>query len=741
MTSEHKTNLRTELSGGLESTIHGIATSIGPILVYLGFFGSQSLAPALWATLITATAVPAVGLLFKGHPAILPSTRAASLTAYAALVLQLGVASAGPANHGITLSGQQFLTGLAAGSLLFALASVLVLLAGLFRLGNIFKMIPSTVTAGISNSTAVLLVWLATKQVLGSSWLAAWVALAMVLGFTLWPRLQLQLSVLRVFPSMLLAVVVGLVVHVVLVAPLSPVNQELSYDLSWIGVGLWPDLLLQSQLGALLVTGLPGAVTLAMVMILESFTANNMLESRFGLRIDASRELLVLGGANLASALLGGVPCTGAPLRSLASRLAGGRGVVAAWSSLLLTGVLLLFVGNWLLVLPAGVMAGLFVLQAPLMVDPAFKNRLFEMLRTRRWRRAGSGDLGFWITAVISLVGIFGNLIWACFMGVGLSCLAVLRRVSGSLTSRWADLGQYRSRRVRSLSEITLLEQSSREVGILQLTGHLFFGNSTRLTQLLDELHRDAKSVVLDVSRVHDVDPSGLGALVWLIRAMVERQLTVIVTGERQTASEELRQAVLALPGVVLCIDLDRGVEVCEDHLLKTSAVVPIKLLSVRAENNLLLEDIRDDDLTVVLMLGEIRQLAQGEALFLQYEDADGVWMLEEGTVSILSGSGDASRLATFGPGQFVGEMGFVDGGSRSATARADTPLQAVFLDNHSLATLAQQCPGAALKISQNIARELSHRMRNSSARLDHDPQQETAGWANSGLPSTFSRF
>jgi MFS superfamily sulfate permease-like transporter len=730
-----------EIRGGLESSIHGFATSIGPILIFASFFGVLSLPAALWAALVTATVVPLLGWALRAHPSLHFSSRSASLTAYAALILQLSFVGSGASGHGQMPTAQEFTAGLAAGSLLYAVASMLIFLAGLFGMGNIFKMIPSTVTAGISNSTAVLLVLLAGRQIWGNFWQGGVVAALMVIAYWTWTRWQMRSTWLRWIPNVLTAVAVGLVVNAWVVPMTEQRVASVGADLAWISLRLWPGLLDRDHLGFLLLQGLPGALTLALVMILESFTANHVMESRFGLRIQANRELIALGGANLVSALLGGVPGTASPIRCISNRLAGGRGARALWVAFLFTGLTILLLSQWLLVLPAGIIAGLFLLQAPLMIDPSFKSRLDDMLSKRQSHLEGSADLGFWITFVITLAGVFGNLVWACFMGIGLSCLAVLRRVSHSLTSEWTYLDQYRSRRVRSLSEVTVLEQAVHQVGVLQLTGHLFFGNSTRLTQLLDELNPEVCAVVVDVGQVNDVDPSGLGALSWLIRALVERELRVVLTGERHTPSVELRQVLSTLPGVSFSVDLDRGLEMCEEWVLERSAVAPAKLQWVPVSGNALLREFDDNDLRAVLSMLQPRQLTQGDVLFHRFDEADGIWLLEEGMVSILSGGGDASRLATFGPGQFVGEMGFVDGQSRSATATADTPLRAAFLSNDNLLKLSRSHPGAALKVTLNIARELSTRMRNSSAKLSDDASGDAAGWANSELLSTLSRY
>ena len=707
-----------ELRGGIESTLHGISTSIGPVLLFGGFLGAASIAPAYWAAVVTATAVPAAALLLKGRAALLPATRTASMSAYLALVLQMALASAGPGATG-TLSAQQLLFGLGAGSLLFAAASGLILLAGALRLGAVFKLIPSPVSSGIANSTALLLLWLAITQLTHSGWSALASMAGLLLGLRFWIRAQRRFGPLRRLPAIVPALTVGMGLAL-LFDPIVPAAAATdSLNLHWLGIALWRELPQHRDLGRVLLLGMPGTVTLALIMILESSMAAGVMESRFGLRVNASRELLVLGGSNLLSALLGGVPCTASPVRCVTNWSAGGRGARAALVNLSLTGLLLLFLGRWLLALPPGVVASLFLIQAALMADPAFIGRMAEMVRSRRWGGKGTADLGFWITAIITLVGFLGNLIWACFLGLGLSCLIVLLRVSANLTARWAFLDQHRSHRVRSAAEGAWLDQHASQVGVLRLTGHLFFGNSTRLTQLIDELRRDTMAVVIDVSQVSDVDPSGLAALSWLLRALLERKIGVVLSGVTRSASAEMRQGLSVAPEVLQLIDLDRGLEWCEQQVLAAGGPVTTATL-VEPLRNGLLQGLENEELAAVLALSEARSVSQGEALFRRGDRADGIWMLEQGAVSILTGGADSVRLATFGAGQFVGEMGFIDGKTRSATVLADGPVRALLLSEQALAALARQQPASALKITRNIARELSLRVRNASSLLSH---------------------
>lgn len=736
-----QTSFSSEARGGIEGAIQGFATSIGPLLLFLGLFGQQGIEAGFWATLVTGSIVHAAGLMFQSQKSVIPSTRVASLTVFASLVLQMAYVAGGTPAQGSFVSMESLRIGLAAGSLLFLLASLLVLLAGLLHWGNLFKMIPTPVTAGISNGTALVLVWLAVVHVQHSVAVAAITAIGMVALYLGWPLATAKVQALGRIPAVVIATCAGFLLAAIL-EPL-PANQATAMGSGvwqWTSFLLWPDLMGQSM-RQMLVIALPGALTLALVMTLETFTAANAMESRYGARFDASREMRVLGFANMVSAVLGGVPSTGSPVRSLASWYAGGRAKLASAICLIVTVALLLGLSPWLLALPAGVVAGLFLLQATLLVDRPFARRAWQLIRARNVRHDRTQDLGFWITLLITLVAAFGSLVWACSLGIGLSCLIVLRRVSVNLTAQWAYLDAYTSRRVRSAGEVANLQRMRHRVGILRLTGHLFFGNTVRLGQLPDELRPEATCALIDVSQVSDVDPSGLDTLAVLINALAGRQLTVVLTGIQRSRSKDLRRTLLAIRSVRTCSDLDRGLEICEDQILMHSTIMAAPLMKLPLASNGLLAGMSEDEITSVLMLGEERSVKKSGALFHRGDPADGVWLIESGMVSIVADQSDNStRLSTFGPGQFVGEMGFIDGGTRSATALADTDVHALLIDHQAVRALTQQQPEAALHITRNIARELSQRVRNTSALLSDESSEESTVWANSSL-GTLSRY
>jgi len=722
--------------------LQGASTLVTPSLLFIGLLGPLAALPGMWGSLLAITLVPILRLILGGSSRVFAAPRTASTATYVALVLHLGLAaSATPAGAShMALTQTQLSMGLAAASLMYLLAAMLVAFSGFIRLGRVFKMIPTPVTTGISNGTALLLVSLAFGKVGHSGMTAALIALIMVLGSFGWTWFQGHSTWAKPVPAILMSIAIGLLGSMFFDVPHGTPEPSAPSDLldgaQWTSALLWQTLP-TNRLGELLMLGIPGAITLALVMVLETFTASSAMEIRFGVRSHPDRELIALGGANMMGALLGGIPCSGNPVYSVAAWLGGARGKAAAWVCIACSGAAIVAFKPWIKDLPGGLAAGLLVLQALLMVNPAFVANLWGIVRTGSWKQPGSQDMGFWIAMVIALVGFFGNLIWACFAGVGLSCLAVLRRVSVNLTAHWLYLDVLRSRRIRTQAESDALTHLARDVGVLRLSGHLFFGNSARIMQLAEELDEGCTCAVIDVSLVQDADPSGLDAIAWLLRALRERGVRVVLSGLGRTRAVSLQGALSALAMTEQAVDLDRGLEHCEDWILRNSTALPIAQDARPIESNSLLSGLSDDEVTAVLMIAEVRLVRQGEALFRKDERSDGVWMLQSGQVSILAGIGAlATRLATFGPGQFVGEMGFIDGHARSATVTADADVYAVLIDKLALAALVRDQPQAALGIMRNIARELSHRVRSTSAVLVQEASPAHSAWGNSVLSS-----
>ena len=114
----------------------------------------------------------------------------------------------------------------------------------------------------------------------------------------------------------------------------------------------------------------------------------------------------------------------------------------------------------------------------------------------------------------------------------------------------------------------------------------------------------------------------------------------------------------------------------------------------------------------------------KGEGIFTEGDQECYMGMVMAGNVEISKHGeerpGNEKQLAVLGPGQVFGEMAMLDGQPRSASAIArDEVLLAVLLDGQYRKLCAENAP-LALKLTGNIARCVSLRLRRTSDSLVH---------------------
>src|SRR5258708_32934742 len=99
-----------------------------------------------------------------------------------------------------------------------------------------------------------------------------------------------------------------------------------------------------------------------------------------------------------------------------------------------------------------------------------------------------------------------------------------------------------------------------------------------------------------------------------------------------------------------------------------------------------LLAELTSQDAEVVLKACEERILVGGEELFHENDSGDSLFIVQSGRVDIFKNiRGDVDRsLASFGPGDVIGEMSFIDGARRSATARTTESSEFLVLSRQS---------------------------------------------------------
>ncbi len=122
-----------------------------------------------------------------------------------------------------------------------------------------------------------------------------------------------------------------------------------------------------------------------------------------------------------------------------------------------------------------------------------------------------------------------------------------------------------------------------------------------------------------------------------------------------------------------------------------------------------LFESMEDADLAALGVKLASRSFQEGDVVFAQGDEGDAMYIIEEGAVDIVAGTGTQRvTVASLFNGQYFGELSLLDGAPRSAAAVAARPTLVLSLERDDFVEFVKRRPEAAL----SIMHELGERMR-----------------------------
>jgi CRP/FNR family transcriptional regulator, cyclic AMP receptor protein len=122
-----------------------------------------------------------------------------------------------------------------------------------------------------------------------------------------------------------------------------------------------------------------------------------------------------------------------------------------------------------------------------------------------------------------------------------------------------------------------------------------------------------------------------------------------------------------------------------------------------------LFESMEEADLAVLANKLSSKSFAEGDVIFAQGDEGDTMYLIEEGAVDIVAGSGSQRvTLASLFNGQYFGELSLLDAAPRSAAAVAARQTLTLVLEREDFVEFVRRRPEASL----SIMHELAERMR-----------------------------
>jgi CRP/FNR family transcriptional regulator, cyclic AMP receptor protein len=154
--------------------------------------------------------------------------------------------------------------------------------------------------------------------------------------------------------------------------------------------------------------------------------------------------------------------------------------------------------------------------------------------------------------------------------------------------------------------------------------------------------------------------------------------------------------------------------------LAKPAGIKPGSLRRVK-----ILAGLSDEQLAQLFGFLEPHAIGQWSVVVKQGEPGDAMYLILDGELRArMTTGGRETILATFGPGEFFGDMSLFDHGPRSADVVANTDSTVMKLTAAAFDRLVQEAPGLAAPFLQATVRTLAARIRADNKRLDRITQQ-----------------
>jgi SulP family sulfate permease len=343
------------------------------------------------------------------------------------------------------------------------------------------------------------------------------------------------------------------------------------------------------------------------------------------------------------------------------------------------------------------------------------------------WKKLSRSD--YFVTLLILIVIATTNFIIG--IGVGLVAAIVLfvlnysrinvvhHALSGAQINSNVERCAYHQR--------VLKDKLGARIYILELQGFLFFGTANALldqirARLADTAQPQIRHLIFDFHRVSGFDSSAVISFVKCKQIAETQNITLVLTHlsaemQKRFEMDELSES---QAGIRIFSDLDHGLEWCEEQLLEIEQVTTLHMpVTLGAQ----LADSGFEKSNTKRLLNYLQRVTfnAGEILIRQGDDADHMYFVEMGSVSVYLELGNQKkvRLQTLGLGTAVGEPALYLGTISTASVIADMPVTAYRLTRAALSEMKEKEPELAATFHEFAARLLSERLTSITRTLE----------------------
>ena len=404
------------------------------------------------------------------------------------------------------------------------LAGVFLILMGLCHFGSLIKFIPFTITTGFTSGIAVTIVIGQLKDFFGLTYPTGVKPIetvekfetvihnfstmnmdAVIVGVVSLVILIIAPYIFKRIPGSLLAVIAG-----ILMVQFLPLKVNTIGNLYTISNAL-PSLRFPSSSLNIIQNALPNALTIAVLAAIESLLSCVVADGMINGKHRSDMELVAQGAGNIASALFGGIPATGAIARTAANIKNGGKTPIAGMVHSITLVIVLVVLMPYAGMIPMPTIAAILFIVA------------YNMCQWRTFvnlvKTAPKSDIIVLVTSFVLTV-IF-DLVVAIEVGMVLACLLFIKRMSEETkVNGWTYVDE------DTLDVDEHLQKLPLQIRVYEISGPLFFGAASVIEEIV--VKDFTTCLVLRMRSVPALDSTALNALKDLVQVCKSKGITIV---------------------------------------------------------------------------------------------------------------------------------------------------------------------------------------------------------------------
>ncbi len=419
------------------------------------------------------------------------------------------------------------------------LAGVFLILMGICRFGSLIKFIPYTITTGFTSGIAVTIVIGQLKDFFGVTYpegvrpietmekLAAFLEnigtvnpAALIVGAVSLVILIVSPYIFKKIPGSLIAVIVG--IFMVKFLPLKVSTIGNLYTIS----NALPSFHLPAVNFEIVQAAIPNAFTIAILAAIESLLSCVVADGMINGKHRSDMELVAQGAGNIASALFGGIPATGAIARTAANIKNGGRTPVAGMVHSITLVIVLVVLMPYAGMIPMPTIAAILFIVAYNMCQ---WRTFLQLIKT-----APKSDI--LVLVVTFVLTVVFDLVVAIEIGMILACLLFIKRMSEETK---AESWVYTDDDTVAVNEN--LRMLPAAIRVYEVSGPLFFGASDAIEHIVVE--ESAKCLVLRMRAVPALDSTAMNALTALTKTCESKGVTIVFSHVNEQPMKAMKKA------------------------------------------------------------------------------------------------------------------------------------------------------------------------------------------------------